>query len=111
MDIDLKNIQRHTDAIMEKVAIGPLKDQMQLCQNGLMKIIKDYSFLFGNDIEKTREVLLATFFTDIKDGDFIFNKEEFLAAVPKETKEAMFEKVFVKFLENADVDALKEQED
>lgn len=92
--------------VLKNVALQPIEMNIQPLQNALKKIIDDNKFLFNDDEELTKKVILKACF----EGDMSENKidmDYLIQSISEETKNEIYERALPRIMELLKVDDLR----
>lgn len=98
--------QELSDKVLQEVVLQPIGNTVIPLQNAIHTLINDYKFLFNDDYEVTKRVLLDSCFrVDLTSN--ALDVELLLSSISDETKDNISKKVLPQLLELITLDKLK----
>lgn len=101
-------VAEHKRQVFDKVVFPPLKEELNQIGELFKKVINNYAWLFNNDHEVIKNVILETYLTqyDVSTGKISFKEEEFYAKVSDVIKEELFQQTLNRFINTLSLETL-----
>lgn len=94
------NDPKHMELVFSKIIKPKLEKELDNLGEDFKKLIENYSWLFENDLEKTKDVFLETYFDqfDVSENSIELDYDTFYNSVSERIKQSLYEKAMDKFI-------------